>query len=81
MVHFPEEIEGPPEGEESPREEWLEVVEDEEIAEGDITVSETVDGHDPTPDLDDDDEEALRLDEEIDGAGDDLLDPSDEDVL
>lgn len=34
-------------------EEWLEVAEDEQIAEGDISVSETVDGHDPTPDLDD----------------------------
>ena len=35
------------------REYWLEVAQDEQIAEGDITVSETADGHDPTPDLDD----------------------------
>lgn len=37
------------------RDEWFEVVEDEQIAEGDISVSETVSGHDPTPDLDDED--------------------------
>lgn len=36
-------------------EEWFEVAEDEQIAEGNITVSDTVDGHDPTPDLDDED--------------------------
>ena len=37
------------------RDEWFEVVEDEQIAEGDISVSETVSGHDPTPELDDED--------------------------
>ncbi|MEP7291391.1 MAG: hypothetical protein ABI835_06385 [Chloroflexota bacterium] len=37
------------------REEWLEIAEEEFIAEGDISVSETVDGHDPTPELDDQD--------------------------
>ncbi|MCC6802329.1 MAG: hypothetical protein IT319_05560 [Anaerolineae bacterium] len=41
-------------------EEWLEVAEDEQIAEGDISVSETVDGHDPTPDLDDEYDTALN---------------------
>lgn len=41
-------------------EEWLEVAEDEQIAEGDISVSETVDGHDPTPDLDDEYDIALN---------------------
>ncbi len=44
------------EAEREEREEWLEAVEDEYIAQGDVTVSETEDGHDPTPDLDDEDE-------------------------
>ncbi|MFN8560241.1 MAG: hypothetical protein U0703_01065 [Anaerolineae bacterium] len=43
------------------REEWLEVAEDEQIAEGDISVSETVDGHDPTPDLADEFDTAVNL--------------------
>lgn len=34
-------------------EEWFEVAEDEQIAEGDISVSETVDGKDPIPEIDD----------------------------
>lgn len=34
-------------------EEWFEVAEDEQIAEGDITVSETSDGKDPIPEIDD----------------------------
>lgn len=37
------------------REEWLDMVERKEIAEGDISVSETQTGHDPQPDLDDND--------------------------
>jgi hypothetical protein len=37
------------------RAEWLDEVEDAYIAQGDVTVSETADGHDPTPDLDDED--------------------------
>ncbi len=45
------------------REDWLEQVEDEYIAQGDISVSETVDGHDPTPSLDDEDELEDEFDE------------------
>jgi hypothetical protein len=37
------------------RDEFVEIVEEEQIAEGDISVSETVSGHDPTPEIDDDD--------------------------
>ncbi len=35
------------------RDKWLDVAEDEQIAEGNISVSDTVDGSNPTPDLDD----------------------------
>ena len=35
------------------REDWLDEEEREQIAEGDVSVSETETGHDPTPDLDD----------------------------
>ena len=43
------------------REEWLEEVEDEYIAQGDISVSETIDGH--NPDLDDEDAFENEFDE------------------
>jgi hypothetical protein len=42
-----------PEAVEDYQDEWMEIAEEIQIAEGDISVSETVDGHDPTPDLDD----------------------------
>lgn len=47
------------------RKNWLDEEEREQIAEGDISVSETVDGHDPTPDLDDFDERGSLRDEGI----------------
>jgi hypothetical protein len=56
MTDFPEELGESREAREQARKEWLDVVEDEYIAQGDISVSETVDGHDPTPDLEDEDE-------------------------
>ncbi len=46
-------LDADPEAERDYREEWIEIAEEVQIAEGDISVSETVDGHDPTPDLDD----------------------------
>jgi hypothetical protein len=42
-----------PEAVEDYHDEWIGIAEEIQIAEGDITVSETVDGNDPTPDLDD----------------------------
>lgn len=50
---FPEDAELDDEARREFREEWLEIAEDEQIAEGDISVSETVSGKDPLPDLDD----------------------------
>lgn len=44
-----------PEERRDAREEFIEMAEEEQIAEGDITVSETVSGDDPTPDVDDGD--------------------------
>jgi hypothetical protein len=56
---FPDDFDGDPsedrEEDLEDRADWLDEVEDEYIAQGDVTVSETVDGHDPTPDLDDED--------------------------
>ena len=45
------------------REDWLEEVENEYVAQGDISVSETEDGHDPSPDLDDEDDFENEFDE------------------
>ncbi len=42
--------------------EWLRMSEEKEIAEGDVSVSETADGHDPLPALDDDEEETAPND-------------------
>lgn len=47
------------------RKEWMDIAEEEFIAEGDITASETVDGEEPT-DLDDDGEPLEDFDEVID---------------
>jgi hypothetical protein len=64
MTDFPEELDEDPKAREEARKEWLDEVEDEYIAQGDISVSETIDGHDPMPDLDD--EDALdELDDEM----------------
>ncbi len=64
---FPDDFDDDPEEdreeEDEDREEWLEEVEDEYIAQGDISVSETLDGHDPIPDLDDDDAIENEFDE------------------
>lgn len=51
-------------------EEWFEVAEDEQIAEGDISVSETVDGKDPIPEID----EADRYEEFMQTIDEDALD-------
>ncbi len=53
-VYFPEELGETPEERRRARDEFLDIAEDAQIAEGDITVSETETGHDPMPDLDDD---------------------------
>ncbi|MBE2268935.1 MAG: hypothetical protein IAE80_11940 [Anaerolinea sp.] len=45
------------------REEFFDIAQEEQIAEGDISVSETVSGHDPTPEIDDEDF-ADQLDDE-----------------
>ena len=45
------------------RADWLAEVEDEYIAQGDISVSETEDGHDPSPDLDEEDDFDNEFDE------------------
>lgn len=47
------------------RQEWMDIAEEEFIAEGDITASETVDGEEPT-DLDDDGEPLEDFDDVID---------------
>lgn len=62
------------------REEWMQIAEEEQIAEGNITVSDTVDGHDPTPDLDDDVETALEDELDDDLAILDGLNPSDDEL-
>lgn len=51
-------------------EEWFEVVEDEQTAEGDISVSETVDGKEPIPEIDD----AERYEEFMQTISEDELD-------
>jgi hypothetical protein len=56
MTDFPEELGESRRAREQARKEWLDEVEDEYIAQGDISVSETVDGRDPLPDLEDEDE-------------------------
>lgn len=49
------------------REEFVDIAEEEQIAEGDISVSETETGEDPTPDLDD-----IEIEDEVWGE-DDLI--------
>ena len=77
MTDFPEELDEDPKAREAARREWLDEVEDEYIAQGDISVSETIDGHDPTPDLDDEDEfddelhENMHEEDEFDEDDDD----------
>jgi hypothetical protein len=71
-----------PEERRAAREEWFEIAEEEQIAEGDISTSETVDGHDPMPDLDDDEDmlenefdEGMHIgDIEDEGGSDDPVD-------
>lgn len=41
--------------------EWLTMSEEKEIAEGDVSVSETIDGHQPLPHLAEDDEDETAL--------------------
>lgn len=48
------------------RDEWLDIVEDEYIAQGDISASETVDGHSPLPELEDEDSYEDELDDILD---------------
>jgi hypothetical protein len=48
------------------REEWLDIVEDEYIAQGDISASETVDGHEALPELEDEDSFEDELDDILD---------------
>lgn len=58
----------------NPPEEFIDLAQDEEIAEGDVTVSETQTGHDPDPELDD-----REIDE--DTIGEDDLNVRDEENL
>ena len=51
------------------RREFIDISEDEQIAEGDITVSETVTGQDPKPDVFDED-----FDDELDEEGMHIMD-------
>lgn len=51
------------------REEFVEIAQEEQIAEGDISVSETVTGHDPRPDIDDED-----FSDELDDEGMHIID-------
>lgn len=53
MAPFLDDLEIDPEERRAARREFIELAEEEQIAEGDISVSETVSGHDPTPDIDD----------------------------
>ncbi|MFN8528290.1 MAG: hypothetical protein U0670_06740 [Anaerolineae bacterium] len=53
MTYFPEDLNEDPEARREARREFLDIEEDEQIAEGDISVSETVSGHDPLPEVDD----------------------------
>jgi len=53
MAMFPEDFTEDKKAREEYMEEYYKIAEEKELAEGDITVSETVDGRDPLPDLDD----------------------------
>lgn len=58
--------------------EWVEIAEQEQIDEGDITVSETRTGHDPMPG-DDDVEEGFE--EELDDEGMHIMDEAEFEML
>lgn len=58
------------------RKEFIDISEDKEIAEGDISVSETVTGHDPRPDVFDED-----FDDELDEEGMHVLDEAELETL
>jgi len=60
---FPDELGEDKEARREYEAEYWQLAEDKQIAEGDITVSETVDGQDPTPDIDDDFEDLLEDDD------------------
>ncbi len=81
---FPEDLEDDREDRRARREDrkdWFDEEEREQIAEGDVSVSETASGRDPTPDLDDFDEDEDYEDEgmsvgdiEDEGGSDDPVD-------
>ena len=58
------------------RKEWLDISEEEQIAEGDISVSETVTGHNPRPEVFDDD-----FEDELDDEGMHVLDEAELETL
>lgn len=81
MTDFPEELGESRKARDEARKDWLEEVEDEYIAQGDISVSETVDGHDPLPDLEDEDEFDDELHENMHVEDEDEEDLEDDDDL
>ncbi len=58
------------------RDEFIDISEEEQIAEGDITVSETVTGHDPRPEISDED-----FEDELDDEGMHILDEAELETL
>jgi hypothetical protein len=53
MMAYSDDLDLTPEEHANARDEFVDMEQDEQIAEGDITVSETVDGERPLPDIDD----------------------------
>lgn len=73
---FPEDFDYERQQAREQRAEWLDISEEEQIAEGDISVSETVSGHDPRPEVFDKD-----FAEELDDEGMHVLDEAELETL
>jgi hypothetical protein len=60
---FPDELDEDPKERDEFREAWFEITEAQELAEDDVSVSDTGDGKETMPDLNDDEEEETALNE------------------
>lgn len=75
---FPEDFEYDEDAAEEHWDEMVDIAEDEQIDEGDITVSETRTGHDPMPS---DDDIAESFEEELDDEGMHIMDEDEFEML
>lgn len=62
-AYFPQDLGEDPQARLAARDEFLDIVQDVQIAEGDISVSETENGNHPLPELDDEEADELVLGE------------------